>query len=332
MTKKYPLLVYHLLFWLLFMAYELLGIRLTIGFTGPLLHYPVFYAFYISLFYVNAHMVLDFAFFRTRYPYLVATGLIFLELLVFGILKVFIDRCIHGAYPPWGRNYIFTNSYRMVYFIGLSIAYWSTLSLFRFRERNHRMEKEKLVVENAYLQNQVSPHLLFNSLNFIYNTVHNVSEKAGNGVMLLSDLLRYSLISVEDKDTVPLSMELEQIENMVRLNQLRFDNQLFLIVKKKGKVKDREILPLILLTLVENMMKHGDLGEPDSPALIRLEVTPQQLVFGTTNKKRTGALFPKGGLGLVNIEKRLANFYPGRYALAVHDEEQEFSTLLTLIL
>jgi LytS/YehU family sensor histidine kinase len=216
--------------------------------------------------------------------------------------------------------------------------------MLRFKERNHQMETEQLKtiahtlelenrymsVENAYLQNQISPHLLFNSLNFIYNAVYKKSAEAGNSVMLLADLMRYSLVGADDTRTVMLSQEVKQLENLIALCRMRFSDQFYLRFKKKGKLAGAHIIPLVLITLVENMMKHGDLGEKKKPALITLELRENRLSFETRNKKRNTSLYPKGGLGLKNIEKRLTNYYQEGYILHARDVDDLFIVTLNI--
>jgi LytS/YehU family sensor histidine kinase len=185
-------------------------------------------------------------------------------------------------------------------------------------------------VENAYLQNQISPHLLFNTLNFIYSTVHLQSRDAGEGVSRLSDLMRYSLVSADDTRLVSLAEEVVQLENLVELCRMRFGEQFYLRFRKKGKLAGTRIIPLLLITLVENMMKHGDLGDPAKPARISLEVKDMALFFETRNLKRNTSLYPKGGLGLKNLEKRLSNYYQNRFSLTAQEAGDFF--IVTLIL
>ncbi|MES2267483.1 MAG: sensor histidine kinase [Bacteroidota bacterium] len=192
------------------------------------------------------------------------------------------------------------------------------------------MENKYISVENAYLQNQISPHLLFNSLNFIYNKVYKESAEAGNSVSLLADLMRYSLVSADDTRTVLLSQEVKQLENLIALCQMRFSGQFYLRVKKSGKLSTTQIIPLILITLVENMMKHGDLGDKNQPALISLELKDNRLSFSTRNKIRNTNLYPKNGVGLKNIDKRLSNYYQGRYTFLTGSEDEIFTTKLTI--
>lgn len=338
----------HSAFWLLFICYETTFLRFTAGYYAPLLNAFIFYLLNILLFYFNAHIVLDFAFFKTRMSYAIAFVLIIVEIVTYLAIKYIIDLLLTNTQPVKpGRfalteQYVFTNAWRGIYFIGLSIAYWSMLYMIRYKERNHVIETEQLktvtrnlelenqviIAQNAYLQNQVSPHLLFNTLNFIYNKIYKLSDKAGEGVMLLADLLRYSLVTGEETEMTLLSKEVEQIENLIRLSTLRNENELFIRFMRKGKIAGVRIIPLVLITLVENVVKHGDLGDPDNPAVVRLKVESGQLIFETSNKKRASTPYFRSGLGLKNIEKRLSNTYPDRYRLSVTDADVFFVSLI----
>jgi hypothetical protein len=336
--------------WLIFIFYEITFLHFTAGYNVHLFNAIIFYILNIGLFYFNAHVVLDFAFFKTKLPYWTAILLILTEMSGYLFIKYGIDLSLDVLHMTGSKKlrvneqYVFTNLWRCIYFIGLSIAYWSMLYMLRFKEKNHRIETEQLKtvaknlelenkymsVENAYLQNQISPHLLFNSLNFIYNTVYLKSENAGKSVMRLAELMRYSLVSADDTRTVMLCQEVEQLENLVELCRMRFGEEFFLRVRKKGKLAGVRIIPLVLITLVENMMKHGDLGDKRLPAQIILEQQENKLVFETRNKKRNTSLYPKGGLGLKNIEKRLNNYYHERYTLLARDVEDLFTVNLTI--
>lgn len=342
----------HFLVWLVFIGYETAFLYFSVGWHASLIHFIVYYALNICLFYFNAFVVLDFAFLKTTKPYLVTATLIFLELAIYLTIKYFFDNLftakpvLHIDFIKHTKLYVATNAWRGIYFVGLSVAYWSTLSFFRVKERNHRIETEQLktisenlelenkymAVENAYLHNQISPHLLFNSLNIIYQAVKHKSPEAGESVARLAELMRYSLVSSDDLRTVLLQDEVKQIDNLVELCRMRFGREFFFRFIKKGKLHDIEIIPLILITLVENMMKHGDLGLKKYPGRVILEHTGNLLLFETSNKKRESDLYPKGGLGLKNIEKRLNNFYQDRYTLNTAVRDDFFTVNLTITL
>ncbi len=350
MSKLRVILFRHILVWALFILYELAVIKFTVGLIASPFQLCIYYLLNILLFYLNAHVILDFAFFRTTRPYLIAILLILAEMLFFLWVKLHVDVWLAGGtevnYAPTKaheKTYL-TNLFREIFFIGFSIAYWSMLYMVKFKEKNHVMEKEHLkqtaltlelenkyiIAENAYLQNQISPHLLFNTLNFIYNAVHHLSERAGKGVMLLSELMHYSLLSSQDNRMVSLADEIKQINKLIELSTLRFNNELYLKFTKKGGIKDVQIPPLILVTLVENMLKHGDLGERSQPGRIELEVTDDTLIFKTANLKRSSSPHLKSGLGLKNIEKRLANLFPDKHRFKITDHPTTYTTELIL--
>ncbi|WP_413671006.1 sensor histidine kinase [Mucilaginibacter sp. Mucisp86] len=351
MTLKKKLLV-HVLIWLIYISYELGFVVITsrIHITpAPLL---IYYGLNISLFYFNAHVLLNFAFLKTRRRYLNAACLIILELAVYLAIKYVLDNLLTGHFTlrsghlPVSHLYIYENLYRGASFTGLSIAYFSTRYMSRFREkayeeetgrlraitRNLELENQIFSVENAYLQNQISPHLLFNSLSFIHSAVYKLSDAAGKGIMRLAELMRYSLVSANGTGTIPLPKEIEQMENLIALCAMRFPGEFFVRVHKKGRLKGREIIPLALITLVENMLKHGDLGDKKHPARISLELAENRLIFEATNKKRHVSLYPSGGLGLKNIEKRLQNHYRDRYSMLIRNENEHFTITLTISL
>jgi two-component system LytT family sensor kinase len=349
-NENRKLVVRHLLVWLIFIAYEMAYLYITVGIQASVFHYIIYYTLNIGLFYFNAYVILDYAFFKTNRGYILSVALIFLEITGYLILKYFLDYLLASPHHSLQaqlktiRLYFIANVWRGLYFIGLSIAYWSMLYFLRFREKNQLMETEQLkdraktlelenkyiTVENAYLQNQISPHLLFNSLNFIYTKIYKESAEAGDSVSRLSDLMRYSLAGADDSRTVLLSQEVTQIANLVELCRMRFRDQFYLRFKKLGMLSAVQIIPLILITLVENMMKHGDMGDKKYPAKILLELNGNHLSFETFNKKRNTNLYPKNGLGLKNIEKRLSNYYHERFQLLTRDETEFFTVNLTI--
>ncbi|MDN5286541.1 MAG: hypothetical protein JWR38_2815 [Mucilaginibacter sp.] len=348
LSKKNILL--HVITWVIFICYELAFVVMTGNVHIKVAQVVTFYVLNISLFYFNAYVLLNFAFFKTRRRYFNSAFLILPELLVYLLIKYLLDNLMTGhfivsrGHLAITKIYLYHNIYRGMTFIGLSMAYFSTASLFRSREEIHEMESGQLrtiarnlelenkyiSVENAFLQNQISPHLLFNSLSFIHNAVYLISEQAGKGVMRLAELMRYSLASVDDTRKVALAREVAQVENLIALCGMRFPSEFFLRFRKKGRLSGTQIIPLVLITLVENMMKHGDIGEKKQPAKINLEVRENRLLFETHNKKRKSSLYQKSGFGLINIKKRLDNFYKDRYILLIRDMDDFFTVTLKI--
>ncbi|WP_276499382.1 sensor histidine kinase [Pontibacter litorisediminis] len=340
----------HGLAWAAFIAYEISVISFTS--TPQRVYwweYAGFYLLNILLFYVNAHVVLPSAFEHRRAPWLLLLLLPLLLLLYIALqygLELFYNLFRHSPKQlNFQQKFIIGFLWRGVYFLGLSATYWlvrrridnmrtiNRLQLQQLQAQKEKVELEKDLVksQNAYLQAQINPHFLFNTLNFLYNQVIDVSPKASEGVLLLSEVMRHSLARLHEDGMADVARELEHIRKYIALNQLRFQHPLQLQLQAEGQLQGLRLPPLILLTLVENMFRHGDLTDPGFPASVRLQVAHHTLSFETRNKKRTS--FVKGGhhLGLQNARTRLLNAYgPGQQSLLIQEDERYYTVHLQI--
>jgi sensor histidine kinase YesM len=194
-----------------------------------------------------------------------------------------------------------------------------------------QLEKENLQLENTALRAQINPHFLYNTLDFLYAKALPVSDELSDGVMKLSDIMRYSLKPQDAEGLVYLTDEAEHIQNIIEMNQLRFDNRLNIIYSANDIAEDIKIIPLVLITMVENVFKHGVTNNPEHAVRITLAVNEQdQLHFSTSNKKRIGPKEHSTGIGLNNTLKRLSNTYGDRCTVTVADEEHFFTVKLQI--
>ncbi|GAA4326241.1 hypothetical protein GCM10023149_28920 [Mucilaginibacter gynuensis] len=206
------------------------------------------------------------------------------------------------------------------------------LERLRLETQNRQMELQNrlAVAENAYLQQQISPHMLFNALSFIHSSVYKVSEQAGNCALLLADILRFSLDSNNDDGKIFVEDELEQIENLVEINRYRFQQQ-FISCNFHGDFTGLRLIPLVLLTLTENVFKHGNLQDSEQPARIWIGFSEGVLTYYAKNlKKQKSNEPPRKQIGLSNIRIRLDHTYPGNYKLKVDESETHFITRLSI--
>ena len=96
--------------------------------------------------------------------------------------------------------------------------------------------------------------------------------------------MRYNMHQI-NKSRVSLAEEINHLEKFIGLNQLRFNNELHIDCKIQGDVHGKNILPLILVSFVENIFKHGKLSDPNSSIVIELKVEPDIITFSTANEK-----------------------------------------------
>jgi LytS/YehU family sensor histidine kinase len=126
---------------------------------------------------------------------------------------------------------------------------------------------------------------------------------------------------------VPLSKEIKMIQDYINLEKIRYGNKLELYLDLPENTKDIHIAPLLLLPLVENCFKHGTSTMLEQPWInlqisLRGTLMQMKLMNGKTNqsaKETTGT-----GIGIKNVEKRLALLYPGKHELNIVNEEDVF--------
>jgi len=345
-------LVYHVVGWSLFIFYEVLFVIVLVGgrsdssiWSG----YAFPYVMNITLFYFHAHITLEYSFKNKRKRYLSCFLLTIASLAVYLVLLNLGQVVNHGTH--WVTSLsekdvlpMMRQLWRSLYFIGLSSAYWLVIKAIQSGKKVLQLEKiqiinlaekaslEKNLVElqNAHLQAQINPHLLFNTLNFIYNNVQQVSEEASEAVILLSELMNYSLRELEPDGKVSVEKEIEQIINIIKINQIRFNNKLFLNFESNGNFKDARMLPLILIPIIENVFKHGNLADKDSPGKITINYDGTFLEMTTINKKKKRGKTYSHGIGMVNIRKRLNNFFNGLYTLTMNGDDEDYYVFLRI--
>jgi sensor histidine kinase YesM len=194
-----------------------------------------------------------------------------------------------------------------------------------------QLEKEKSEANLNFLKAQINPHFLHNTLNFLYAKSLPYSPELSEGILTLSDIMRYALSEGNARDgKAPLKDEIEHVRNVIKINQLRFGNNLNVNFEVIGSVDGAMIIPFVLITLVENAFKHGDLKKQEHPIDIKLNIDKNKLLFYCKNKKKTGPKELSTGIGQENIKKRLDLAYGDKYKFIVKDEPEFYTTELTI--
>jgi hypothetical protein len=224
----------------------------------------------------------------------------------------------------------------LFYMLGTLSAYLvSSLVLYNKFLKASEMKLLKLQQQHtnthlALLQAQIQPHSLFNTLNNIYCLVMENKEEAGEAVLKLSEMLRYAIYMDDEQAEFPLDKEVQQIETLVWLFQLKGDTRYDITFNKQ--VHGGRVLPMLLVPLVENALKHCDFAvNPRAFVRIELSAEPEKIKFTVVNTHQPEPLANGiGGLGLRNVRERLDIFYPGRYVLDIEHSSSLFTVKLEL--
>ncbi|MDO1448180.1 histidine kinase [Rhodocytophaga aerolata] len=196
-------------------------------------------------------------------------------------------------------------------------------------KRQEELERQKLDAELSAIKYQINPHFLFNSLSFIYSKTIPLNEEVAHAVLLLSDIMRYALGRDEDgQGKVDLMKEITHMRNVLEINQMRYEYTLHIQYQENISHTPIRIPPLVLITLVENAFKHGDLSDAENPLAIRLEADNKHLHFYCCNKKKKGSKELSNGIGLNNVRQRLELMYGVRHSFHIKEDEKYYITNL----
>ncbi|MBO3697730.1 histidine kinase [Roseivirga sp. E12] len=213
----------------------------------------------------------------------------------------------------------------------------STIFLAVRQKNRDDQEASALRLENAqtkikYLQSQISPHFLFNSLNNVHSLILQDKEQASDYVIKLSDLLRF-MIYETDKDFITLSEEIDLIKKYVALVDFRIGTS---IVSDNLNVSignsALKIPPLLIFGILENGIKHSGMG------------TEEVFEFNMIVKENLGSLHvemnnsissqkfdsEKKGFGIDSLKKRLDMYYPNAHTFVFTKSMNKAKTTLTL--
>jgi two-component system LytT family sensor kinase len=222
----------------------------------------------------------------------------------------------------------------------LSFVYWSVnvankknKELLAAQIQMQQFENDKNDAEKKFLQSQINPHFLYNTLNYYYSKALIVSPELAESLLLLSNIMRYSLELKENgQGLVVLTHEIEHIKNIIKINQYRFGNRLQIKFLITGSDQAVCIAPLALITFVENVFKHAELTDPNHPVSIKLDIShaDQKIYFEIHNKNKKGPKEHGTGIGVKNTERRLKFIYNDKYKMKVVDDGDFYTASLTL--
>lgn len=118
--------------------------------------------------------------------------------------------------------------------------------------RSQLAEKEAAL---AYLQSQMNPHFLYNSLEMIrMMALYDGNARVSNAIVMLADVLHYN---INGEDTVELREELELVSQYIAIHNLRFNGKIKVAYHVPIELHTHTIKKLLLQPLVENAIMKG---------------------------------------------------------------------------
>ena len=238
-----------------------------------------------------------------------------------------LTRLVSGAPISDGeRPYMLHTMFVLALLLGVLGEYrWASL---RAAARLHEAELNRIRLQGELaagrlqvLQAQIEPHFLFNSL---ANVRRLLRIDADAGRAMLADLMRYleSALPRMRDDTSTLARETELVRAFLAIHQVRMGQRLQVHIDVPSRLGDRVVPPMMMLTLIENALKHGLGPLPEGGAIaVAAGEAHGRLVLSVADTGRGLVAGSGGGTGLANIRARLNAMYGAAAGLSLRLNE-----------
>lgn len=215
----------------------------------------------------------------------------------------------------------------------LFLAGISGIRLLQFWIRGERrmvlLKAETARQEYLFLKKQINPHFLFNVLNNIGILSEEDTDEASAMLLQLRQLLEFQFRNSENPFST-VADEMEFIRTYLELQSTRMDPFGFDILTECDNPGAR-IPSLVLITFVENAVKHGAVVDGCRTVNIFIKCDRKEILFECRNTCGSPAgSSAAGGVGLANTRRRLDLIYGDRYSLDIRRPEHEYSVTLRL--
>ena len=223
-------------------------------------------------------------------------------------------------------------------------------------EKEQQMMEKELLMKNhlkeaqlKYLQSQINPHFLFNSLNAgAQLAMMEDAEKTCIFVEKMADFFRYNV--KKGLEDASLGEELTAVENYIYILNVRFAGDIHFTKKVDESIMECRVPSMILQPLVENAVNHG-IRNIDWEGKILLEITGLEdniLIRVKDNGKGmseerirevldgcmedTGEQSDSTGVGMNNVISRLELYYDKKNLVEIKSPGENMGTEIILTL
>lgn len=200
---------------------------------------------------------------------------------------------------------IFLIIYNIISFFVFSYRKFANMQL-EFIEQT----KKQMTLQLEVLEQQLSPHFLFNNLNTISALIYSDIEKAENFIRNFASVyLTFS--DTTTKTLITLKEELNFVEKYIYLLKTRFLNSIEFKIKIDDKYLESAIIPLAIQIMIENAIKHNTFND-SNPLTITISTSNTKLYVANNYlpKKEKGESYEIGQQNLLKRYKKFSNKKP----------------------
>ena len=241
------------------------------------------------------------------------------------------------AFSGLDKNGLHNSASEIIPFFLIFAAYAFTYGFIRnsLYESNHRKELQLQQTNNELkaLKAQLNPHFFFNSLNYVYGTaLAENAPRTAKAAATLSDMMRYTISGMRE-NFVPVSEEIEFINNYLFLQRERIPQIENIRIETSIRTDngDQKIAPLLLLPFIENAFKYGI--SIDYPCFIELDISVNGdgLTMKLSNQIiREHTVVQGNNTGIANTRRRLELLYHNNFSLSISETDDTYTVNLII--
>lgn len=211
----------------------------------------------------------------------------------------------------------------------------SIKKIYEEEENKKRAEVRALEFQLEFLQSQINPHFIYNTLNtFSFLALQNGNEKLRELIQSFNILLRSSIST--ESNYVTIEKELELTDSYLKIQKCRYGKVFDIIYNAPEEILEYKIPKLILQPLVENSIYHGIVPKESKGTIIvefireddgiRVDVIDdgvgirQEEIPDIINGKRSRYKRGFNNIGLSNINERLKLYLGDEYSLKIYSK------------
>lgn len=194
--------------------------------------------------------------------------------------------------------------------------------------------------EFNFLQMQIKPHFLYNTLDIIQYLAKE--NKPDDVTYLIKNLSKFYKISLHNKsDFVKIENEIKHISYYTAIENFKHDNAIKLEIDIDDEIKNLSVPKITFQPIVENAIKHGILEKDIPEGRIRITAEKKEndvYIYieddgvGMSKERINEVLSQKTeSLGVMNTDRRLKLFFGAGYGLSFESEEGKFTRAIIKI-
>ncbi len=334
MKKKTAL--YHVLFWAaIYLLWVVVFRNYSVALTKTMTIEFCYLIFITADYYALSNFIIPEFLFKKKYPLFVIAIIITIGVSAWLRALVSVQMNLHFFHAvPIGFGELYVNSVFNISIWVLVITVGKMLiDRMQTQQQLELLEKERIKNELDYLKAQINPHALFNSLNTIYGHIDKSNQTARNILLQFSELLRYQLYDCGE-EKVALEKEITYIKNYAAFQRLRKDERLLITLEVDDIERGLTIAPLLLVTLIENAFKFvSNYADKENKIIIKIYTKDMVLHSSFINTKEPLQSIVNGnsgGIGIINLKRRLELLYNKKHQFAIHNENDHYETALNI--